>query len=345
MWAVPPIVFVSVIALYGVRLQIEHDLSNRTADQLHDAGHSWAIARFNGRDAILEGLSFSRRELDAALATIRNVWGVRAVEDKSNLIASPETYTWWAVKKELRVKIRGYAPNNNERRTILGFVKAAIPDLEIDDKMVLAGGSPPPQQWLGSISFALLQLGHLKSGTIQLSGTELRIIGEAKTTAAYREVKTALMTQLPTGMTLTRDEVTPPVVKPFSWKVISSNGTISFSGYVPSEAARTQIVRQTRNLFPEFKILDAMELAAGAPDSWLWALSASLIQLHRLESGRVKLKGTTVEFKGIAADKNVAEEVAASIRHGLPNSYTSTQEVKVRKQPKPANVPASGSSG
>jgi len=290
-------------------------------------------------------LSFSRVELDAALATIRNVWGVRLVDDKSHLIVSPETYTWWAVKKKLRVKIRGHAPNNNERRTILGFVKAVIPDLEIDDKMVLAGGSPPLQLWLGSISFALLQLGHLESGTIQLSGTDLRITGEAKTTAAYRDLKTALETQLPAGMTLTHDGVTPPVVKPFAWKAVYSSGTISFSGYVPSEVARTQIVGQTRNLFPDYKIVDVMELAAGAPDSWLWAVSASLIQLHRLESGLVKLKGTTLEFKGIAADKIVAEDVVSSVRNGLPSSYKSTEDVKVHKKTGPANAPASGSSG
>lgn len=345
LWGVPPILFVTVLALYGVRLQIEHDLDKRTAAKLHAAGHSWAIAQFNGRDAILEGLSFSRAELDAALATIRGVWGVRAVEDKSNLIASPETYSWWAVKKQKRLKIRGYAPTHNERRTILGFIKATMPELGIDDKMVLAGGSPPSQLWLGSISFALLQLGQLKTGTIQLSGTDLHISGEAKTSAAYREVKTALKTQMPNGMTLARDRVTPPVVKPYVWKAIYKNGTLLFSGYVPSESARIQIDGQTRNLFPGFKVVDAMELASGAPDSWLWAVSASLMQLHRLESGQVMLKGTNLEFKGIAADENVAKDVAASVRHGLPSSYTSSQAVKVRKQPKPANVPASGTSG
>ena len=345
LWGIPPVIFVTVLALYAVRLQIEHDLSTRTAAKLREAGHSWAIARFNNRDAILEGLSFSRGELDAAMGTIESVWGVRTVEDKSNLIASPGSYIWWAVKKGQRVKIRGHTPTRNDRRAILGFVKAAMPDLEIDEKMVLAGGSPPPQIWLGSVSFALLQLGHLNSGTIRLSGTNLRIAGQAKTTEAYRTVKTALKTQLPTGMTLTDDGVTPPVVKPFSWMVKYLKGGITLSGYVPNEAARTQILEQTRNLFPGFKVVDVMELATGAPDSWLWAVSASLIQLHRLESGRVRLKGTTLEFTGIATDKNTAEDVAASVRHGLPSSYSSSEEVNVRKKPGPADAPASGRSG
>ena len=345
LWGIPPVIIVTVLALYGVRLQIEHDLSVRTAVKLRDAGHSWAVARFNSRDAKLEGLSFSRGKLDAALGTIESVWGVRAVEDKSTLIASPDTYIWWVVKKQQRLKIRGHAPTSKDRRAVLGLAKASMPDLEIDDKMVLAGGSPPRQLWLGSVSFALLQLGHLSSGTVRLSGTDLRIAGEAENTAAYRAVKTALKSQLPKGMTLVNDGVTPPVVKPFFWMAKYLNGTVSLTGYAPSEAVRTQILEQTGNLFPGYKLVDAMELAAGVPDSWLWAVSASLTQLHRLESGRVRLKGTKLEFQGIAADKSTAEDVAASIRHGLPSSYSSSEEVKVRKKPAPADAPASGRSG
>lgn len=330
-WGLPPVLLVAVFALYGVRLQIERDLSARTAVKLSEAGHPWARARFNGRDAILEGLSFSRTELDQALKTVGALWGVRAVEDRTKLIVSPETYIWWAIKKEQRLKIRGHAPTKKVRRTILGIVKAAMPDLEVDDKMVLAGGSPPPQVWLGSVSFALRQLGHLRNGTIHLSGNDLAITGEAETTQSYQAVKTALKKQLPAGMTLTGDNVTPPAVNPFSWRVKYLNRVISLNGYTPSEAARAQILAQTRNLFPGAKVNDAMELAVGAPDDWLWAVSASLMQLHRLESGRVRLKGTRLEIEGIAPDKETAEDVAASVRHGLPSSFRSTEKINVRK--------------
>ncbi|GBE42243.1 BON domain protein [bacterium BMS3Bbin10] len=344
-WGIPPVLLVIAFALYGVPLQIERDLSARTAAKLREAGHSWADARFNSRDAILEGLSFSRTELDQALDTVRAVWGVRMVEDRTKLIASPETYVWWAIKKERRLKIRGHAPTNKVRRTILGFVKAAMPDLEVDDKTVLAGGSPPPQVWLGSISFALVQLGHLRSGTIRLSGNRLEIAGEAETTESYKAVKTALTTQLPAGMKLASDKVTPPVVKPFSWRVKYLSGTISLDGYVPSEAAHSQILAQTRKLFPGAKVNDALELAVGAPDGWLSAVSASLIQLRRLESGRIRMKGARLEIEGIAADKETADDVAASVRQGLPSAYRSTEKINVRKKAKPADAPASGRSG
>ncbi len=331
LWGLLPLVFVTVMALFGVRGQIERDLGDRTAAILQEKGLSWALVNFVGRDAVLEGLSFSRDERDSALRTIENVWGVSNVIDKSNLIASPETYTWSARKGEEKIKISGHIPNREDRRAILGFVKAAMPELKLSDKMVLAGGSPQRQVWLGSVSFALLQLGQLKSGTVSLAGTDLIITGEAKTTAAYRNLKTALYTQLPTGMKLKAESVSPPVVKPFSWRVKYTGSVISLTGYVPGEDVHNQILVRTRNLFRGVKVVDAMELASGAPEAWLWAVTASLTQLHRLQSGRINMKDTTIVFEGIAVDKMTADDVMASIHNGLPASYNSTEKVDVSK--------------
>jgi len=324
-------VFVTALALFGVHGQIERNLKDRTAAVLQEKGLPWAIVNFSGRDAILEGLSFSGAERDAALHAIEDVWGVRGVVDRSNLIASPETYTWWARKEEEKIKIGGHVPTKDDRRAILGFAKAAMPELKISDRLVLAGGSPPRQIWLGSVSFALLQLGQLKTGSIQLSGTDLVISGEAKTTATYREVKTSLFTQLPAGMILISEKISPPFAKLFSWRVKYTGSIISFTGHVPNEAIHSQILERTRNLFLGIKVVDTMEPASGAPDGWLWAVSASLTQLHRLKSGRVNLKGTSIAFEGIAADKDTAQDVAASIRHGLPSTYSSSEKVEVSK--------------
>lgn len=335
LWGLLPWVFITALALVGVRGQIERDLTDRTAAILQDKGLSWAFVNFDGRDAVLEGVSFSRSERDAALQAIENVWGVHTIIDQSNLIASPETYTWWARKeKKDKIKLGGHVPTSDDRHAILGFVKAAMPELKLSDKMVLAGGSPSRQVWLGSVSFALAQLGQLKSGTIKLSGTDLIIAGEAKTTAAYQTLKTAISTQLPTGVSLKEESISPPLVKPFSWRVKFVGGTISLTGHVPSEAIHSQILDRTRKLFHGTKVVDAMKLASGAPEGWLWAVSVSLTQLHRLESGRVNLKGSTLEIEGVAVDKFTAEDVAASIHHGVPSSYRSAERITVKKSKK-----------
>ncbi len=330
LWGLLPLVFVIAMALFGVREQIERDLSDRTAAILQEKGLSWAVVNYDGRNAVLEGLSFSREKRDTALRTIEDVWGVSNVIDRSNLIASPETYTWWARKDEEKIKISGHIPTLEDRQAILGFVKAAMPELKLSDRMVLAGGSPQRQVWLGSVSFALLQLGQLKSGTVRLAGTDLIIAGEAKTTEAYRDLKTSLSTQLPTGIKLKTESISPPVVKPFAWRVKYTGGVISLTGYVPSEEIHDQILERTRNLYQGVKVVDGMELASGAPEAWLWAVTASLTQLHRLQSGRINMKDMAIEFEGIASDDTTAKDVVASIRNGLPSSYRSTENVDVR---------------
>lgn len=333
LWGVPALVFVAGLALYGTKSQIEGDLEKRTASALQNAGLPWATASFNGRDAVLEGLSFSRKERDKALRTISGIWGVRTVLDKSDLIASPDTYTWLAARGDGRIKLRGHIPTKADRQAVLGFIKAAMPDLEVDDKTMLAGGSPPRQEWLGAVSFALVQLGQLKSGSVHLAGTDLTVRGEAKSTQAYRSVKALPASQLPTGMNLSVDNVDPPVVQPYGTRVKYSGSKLSFSGHVLSEDAREEILARAQNLFPEAKIEDVAQIASGAPKEWRWALAAALVQLSRLESGRINIEGNGLELQGVAADEQTIKDIAEALRLSFPSGFKVSQKLAVREDP------------
>ena len=47
----------------------------------------------------------------------------------------PDTYSWMAVREKSNLKLRGSVPSEEDRRTILGMVKANFPDLEVEDKL------------------------------------------------------------------------------------------------------------------------------------------------------------------------------------------------------------------
>ncbi len=339
LWGLPVVVLVGVLAQYATSTRVERDLSERTSTALREAGLPWAIASFDGRDAVLEGLSFSREERDTALRIISSIWGVRNVVDKSDLIASPDTYTWLAAKEDGQIKIRGHVPTAADRQAVVGFIKAAMPDMEVDDKSMLAGGSPPRQEWLGSVSFAVIQLGQLKKGSVHLAGTNLSVRGEAETTMAYRSLVTLPAGQLPVSMELNVDKVEPPVIKPYSTRVKYNGSTLSFGGHVLSEDAREEILRRARSLFPDKKIDDAMQIASGAPDEWRWALSASLIQLRRLVSGRVKMEGNDLELEGIAADERTANEIVEAISFSFPSAFKVSDKLSVREEPPAEKAP------
>lgn len=330
LWGFLPLAIVIAFALIGVRNQVEHDLRIRVSEALREAGFYWALATFHARDATLEGISFSGADRDSALNLLAKTWGVGSVTDGIRVIASPDTYTWFANKKEKRVQLRGYVPTEEDRRTITGFVKAALPEYEVDDKMVLAGGSPPRQVWLGSVSYALVQLAQLGSGVVRLDGTALTMNGVAATTDAFRALNTSLSGQLPASLEIKEADIKPPVVKPYDWRVKYTGTLISFAGYVPDEYTHRQILERTRNLFPGVKLEDTMELGSGAPESFSWAIAASLTQLNRLETGRTKLKDNVLEFEGVAADAWTAKHVTSSIRNSLPSSYKSSEKITVQ---------------
>lgn len=328
-WGLVPLALVTALAAFGARNGVESDLVDRSTAALRKAGFYWALASFEGRNATLQGISFSGKDRDGALDTLKNVWGVRSVIDDVQVIATPETYTWLAVKKEKRIQLRGYVPTEDDRRTILGFIKAAFPDYEVDDKMVLAGGAPPREQWLGSVSYALVQLSQLDLGNVRLDGLKFILDGTAATTEAYRKVNAALAEQAPAGLVVDRVSLKPPVVTPYEWRAKYVGPNISFEGYVPNESAMTFILDRTRNLFPGVKVDHTMELASGAPESWVWAVSASLTQLSRLQSGRIKIKDSVLEFEGVASSEVTAKHVTASVRNSIPGSFRSNEKIEI----------------
>ncbi len=124
--------------------------------------------------------------------------------------ARPSAYVWSATRFESGIRLRGSAPSEEDRRTVLGMVKAHFPDLVVDDRLKIVAGCPPKEQWLGAVSFGLKQLAHLKDGSARLLNIGLKINGEARSAADYLEVKQALAGSLPTGLAIMGDDISPP---------------------------------------------------------------------------------------------------------------------------------------
>jgi outer membrane protein OmpA-like peptidoglycan-associated protein len=75
----------SWIAVHVEADRIEHDLEQRAASALHQAGHDWASVVFSGRDGVMVGTSPSRDDAREAIALVRSLWGVRVVEGRTRL--------------------------------------------------------------------------------------------------------------------------------------------------------------------------------------------------------------------------------------------------------------------
>ena len=181
--------------------------------------------------------------------------------------------------------MRGSVPSEDDRRTVLGMVKAHFPDLEVEDRLKIVAGAPPKEQWLGAVSFGLKQLAHLKRGSARLLNVGLKLDGEARSAADYAEVKKSLSGPLPTGLVILDESIRPPMVDPFVFVAGLSANALTLSGSVPSEDARKQVRELSRQLFERPGLDDRLQVASGAPKNWDQAVAAALKALSQLEFG------------------------------------------------------------
>src|SRR5215475_4652591 len=240
----------------------------------------------------------------------------------------PSDYVWSATRIGSGLRLRGEVPSEEDRRTVLGMVKAHFPDLEVEDRLKIAAGGPPKEQWLGAVSFGLKQLSHLKRGSARLYNVTLKVDGEARSAADYAEVKKALSGPLPTGLNIAAESVRPPVADPFVFVADLGANELSLWGSVPSENARQNVRELSRQLFERPGLDDRLELASGAPKNWNEAVAASLRALSRLDSGKISLSGLAVTIEGVAPDKGTAIAVSYQLKRDLPELFSSSENIK-----------------
>jgi hypothetical protein len=241
--------------------------------------------------------------------------------------AQPLNYTWSATRIDTVIRLRGSVPSEEDRRTVLGMVKAHFPDLEVEDRLKVAIGAPPKEQWLGAVSFGLKQLAHLKRGSARLLNVGLKVEGEARSATDYVDAKKALAGPLPTGLTILDDGIKPPIADPFVFVADLSANALSLSGSVPSEDARKQVRELARQFFERPELDDRLELASGAPKNWDEAVSAALRALSRLDSGKISLSGLAVTIEGVAPDKGTAVAVSYQLRRDLPRLFSTSESI------------------
>jgi len=331
LWGLVPVLLVALLVIAGEGPKIERDLTRQASAILNENGHGWASIRFSGREAILTGTAFSSEQRNEAVGIVRRIAGVGDVQDRAKLLPGINPYTWWATREDRSIKIKGHVPSEADKQTILGIVKATMPDLSIDDRMKLASGAPPKQRWLGAISFALNQLGTMTKGSARLAGTELDIVGEASTEAAYRAIHNALQSQLPDGLVLKSAKVVAPAVSPYVWGILHKNGKVQLTGHVPNENIRRELLDSIEKSFGGAVIEDGMMLGSGEPEDWSSVMTLVISELSRLDEGEVTVEDTSLSMMGVAADAGTAEEVVRTLRSSLPPSFKSEEKVRVRK--------------
>ena len=81
-WGIPGFVTVvggTALSIMMTGENIASDLTSRASDVLATADYGWASVRFDARDAIISGTATDQQMIDAVVARVAAVHGVRSV--------------------------------------------------------------------------------------------------------------------------------------------------------------------------------------------------------------------------------------------------------------------------
>ncbi len=160
--------------------------------------------------------------------------------------------------------------------------------------------------------------------------------GEAASSEAYRDVRTALAKQRPAGVDLAREKITPPIASPFTWAAKKGGDGVAISGFAPSDDDRGRIAARAKSLFAKSTISDHTDIADGAPEGWGKAVSVALDQLALLKSGEAAFRDKDLTFSGEAADEQTASAVRRTLKLDVPQNFKIVDQIRFPRPDLPA---------
>ncbi|MBN9000080.1 MAG: OmpA family protein, partial [Rhizobiales bacterium] len=235
--------------------------------------------------------------------------------------AAVDPYVWRAERGGGVVTLTGYVPTVEARAIVLAKAAELLGGVRVVEHLRVADGDPK-MDWIGAISFALGQLSRLGKGTVALTGRNYDIAGEALSTAAYYTLTAELGRTLPASMELRRGSVAPAPISPFRFTAVRSGGRLTLSGYVPTDEVAKAIVSVARPKFGAGAVTIRLELAGGAPDGLVDAVTAGLQALSRLDDGRLELTDSKLAVSGVAVSDAAATSIEAALGASMPQGFT-----------------------
>ncbi len=331
LFGLPGLALIAAIALFGELPHIRVDLRDRTNAALEAAGQDWAKLDLDARDAHVSGTAASEREQQAALDTVRSIWGVRIAGDETSLIAALRPYAWSLKREGAKIEITGYADSEANRKAVGLAAESQFRGLTVEQHLKLARGMPLREQWLSAIQYSSRLTSGLIKGNARLDDLGLSISGEAASPQDYANILKALAGDRPPGLELVQVEITPPVVNPYTWSATWTNRALTLDGFIADDGVRKQLLEAADGLFPGATVTDRMLLAGGEPAMFGPAREQALRGLAQLESGKATLKGVNADLRGVAVEQETAERVSGAFHVNLPSSYRATESISFRK--------------
>lgn len=330
LWGIGLIVILSLTTLEFKRADIEIDLEKRSQQALIKSGIHWAKFSFVGMNGYLhEAENRTEEERRYALAIVKNVYGVHKVKDASKPLRLITPYTWSAQLGDGKLKLTSYVPSEADRMAILGIAQATFPKLTIRDKMKVARGAGDKSVWLGSVSFALKQLGYIEKGSVTLRGNDLSIWGRALDSDSYIFISRRLKENAPKGIRIVHHKIYPPKVDEYRVSIKMDGSKVKLDGFLPDIDTRKDLTQKLSTTMKNVEVVDNLRYASGEPKGWKGMFKTAAQEVFKLRNGAVELSEKKVAISGTVATHQEHVSIKKKLTDNLPKGYSLEDNIKV----------------
>jgi OmpA-OmpF porin, OOP family len=215
--------------------------------------------------------------------------------------------------------ISGSTPNAGVADRLAAATISAFGSLVVENRTELGSGAPANFELMANRVLQMSSL--LASGEVELTDSSLSIAGRARSPEAYEDLLGLLRDEQPGGMRIAFQDVAPSVAEAFVLEVVRSGTGVELIGFMPSDAARAEILTEAYRLFGEVRTSDRLQIADGAPRmDWIGAAKFALAQVAELSGGSARISDHSYSITGTAATSESYEALREALAGTLPAS-------------------------
>ncbi len=235
------------------------------------------------------------------------------------LPARANPFVWSADYDGKSVTLAGYVPDELALQTLITTAREVMPGKTIVDKTQVASGAPAG--FVDAAVYAMTALTRFSQGGVALDGLKLDVAGTAKSVDDYDAILGSFAAGLPKGVRIVSGALAPATVGDYGWKGERNEGSVTLTGFVPSQDQKAEVAGIAQSLFAGLRIDDRVRIAGGAPRmDWIGGVKFAMSQLARLGKGQVVLGDKTYAIEGEAISPDAYIQILEANRATLPAS-------------------------
>lgn len=306
-WVVPGLATVvcgTTLCVAMTSAGITSNLATETQSAMQAGGFDWAELSLDMRDVRLSGTTTDTARLQAAVARLQSIDGVRSVSSDVTLAPMATPYLLTAAVTSEGTSLSGAVPDETTRQNLLRRAGLATGSL------ALRSGMPDRLAWTAGAQFAIDNLHYLDQGSISISDSAISLVGRARSERDYRDLLIVMRAGPPAGLRMDTTQIIPALVEPYQWSATSDGKRIDVTGFVPDDASAERLRTADVAGLP---VATGLALGSGEPSNFATLSQTLLEQLAKLEYGAVSIDGDTSTLTGAPPTLEIAQSVAQTL--------------------------------